>query len=435
MNFMNSSNHNQYFLNFFVILFFSLLPVSIILGNLAININIILIDLSLILYSVLFNDWKWTKTKLFKSLILIQIYLVFSSIYSIIFKFDHQYIYESLYRSLGFIKYVILVFSFSLIHKLKIKLDFIIKIWSIIVIITIFDVFFEKIFGHNIFGFISPNHNRIISFFKDEMVVGAFLLTFGLIVSTYFIDQKNPKIIYKILFNILIVLLPISIFISGERSNFIKAFIVFSILLTFIPKDKFFINKKKSILAVFFGLILLFNFNDDIRFKQTEFFSRILVSNNENSKDLFENIIYFTHYDVAWKIFKDNPLIGVGSKNFRWECHRKKYFVKDKKYSNMRCSTHPHQIHFDLLSEQGIIGYILILGILLNYTFKNLFNAYKNIEIFKFSISLYIVTYLLPLLPSGSMFSTFSGSSLWIMFSLLYYLHEEKKDENLSKNT
>ena len=101
----------------------------------------------------------------------------------------------------------------------------------------------------------------------------------------------------------------------------------------------------------------------------------------------------------------------------------------------MRCSTHPHQIHFDLLSEQGIIGYILILGILLNYTFKNLFNAYKNIEIFKFSISLYIVTYLLPLLPSGSMFSTFSGSSLWIMFSLLYYLHEEKKDENLSKNT
>ena len=142
MNFMNSSNHNQYFLNFFVILFFSLLPVSIILGNLAININIILIDLSLILYSVLFNDWKWTKTKLFKSLILIQIYLVFSSIYSIIFKFDHQYIYESLYRSLGFIKYVILVFSFSLIHKLKIKLDFIIKIWSIIVIITIFDVFF-----------------------------------------------------------------------------------------------------------------------------------------------------------------------------------------------------------------------------------------------------------------------------------------------------
>ena len=164
---------------------------------------------------------------------------------------------------------------------------------------------------------------------------------------------------------------------------------------------------------------------------------RVVVKNGltENSKDLFENIIYFTHYDVAWKIFKDNPLIGVGSKNFRWECHRKKYFVKDKKYSNMRCSTHPHQIHFDLLSEQGIIGYILILGILLNYTFKNLFNAYKNIEIFKFSISLYIVTYLLPLLPSGSMFSTFSGSSLWIMFSLLYYLHEEKKDENLSKNT
>ena len=434
MNFINSTNHNQFFLSFFVLLFFSFLPLSLILGNLAININIVLIDLSLILYSVLLNDWKWTKTKLFKSLILIQIYLIFSSVYSIIFKIDHQYVYEGLYRSVGFIKYVILVFSFSILDKLKIPLDFIIKIWSIIVVITIFDVFFEKIFGHNIFGFVSPDGSRIISFFKDEMVVGAFLLFFGITATTYFIDQKNPKKIYKIFFNILIVLLPAAILISGERSNFIKAFIIFSILLTFIPEEKFFINKKKSLLGIFFGLILLFSFNESIRFKQTEFFSRIITSKNENSKNLLENIRYFAHYDVAWSIFKDNPLIGIGSKNFRWECHNEKYFKVDLKFTKMRCSTHPHQIHFDLLSEQGIIGYILILGILLNYTFRKLFYAYKNIEIFKFSISLYIVTYLMPLLPSGSMFSTFSGSSLWIMLSLLYYLHEVKKDGNLSKN-
>ena len=166
MNFINSTNHNQFFLSFFVLLFFSFLPLSLILGNLAININIVLIDLSLILYSVLLDDWKWTKTKLFKSLILIQIYLIFSSVYSIIFKIDHQYVYEGLYRSVGFIKYVILVFSFSILDKLKIPLDFIIKIWSIIVVITIFDVFFEKIFGHNIFGFVSPDGSRIISFLK-----------------------------------------------------------------------------------------------------------------------------------------------------------------------------------------------------------------------------------------------------------------------------
>ena len=434
MNLINSSNHNQYFLNFIVFIFFSLLPVSLILGNLAININIICIDLSLILYSILFNDWKWAKSKLFKSLILIQIYLIFSSVYSIIFKFDHQYIYEGLYRSVGFFKYVILVFSFSLIDKLKMKFDFIIKIWSIITIVTILDVFYEKIFGHNIFGFISPDHTRIVSFFKDEMVVGAFLLLFGLITSVYFIDEKSKKKTYKILFNILIILLPISIFITGERSNSIRMFIILFTLFIFIPKEKFLIDKKKTVLALFLGIFLLFNFSESTKQKYTEFFERIVVSKNHNSQDLFENIIYFSHYDVAWRIFKDNPLIGIGSKNFRWECHKKEYFDVSKKYSMQRCSTHPHQIHFELLSEQGIIGYILILGILLNYTFRVLFRAYKNIEIFKFSVALYIVTYLLPLLPSGSMFSTFGGSNLWIMLSLLYYLHEIKKDGNLRKN-
>ena len=434
MNFINSSNHNQYFLNYIVFIFFSLLPVSLILGNLAININIICIDLSLILYSILFNDWKWTKSKLFKSLILIQIYLIFSSIYSIIFKFDHQYIYEGLYRSLGFFKYVILVFSFSLIDKLKMKFDFIIKIWSIIIIITILDVLFEKIFGHNTLGFISPDHTRIVSFFKDEMVVGAFLLLFGIIILTYFIDRKDKKKINKIFFNIFIILLPITIFITGERSNFIKLSIILFTLFIFIPKERFLIDKKKTVLALFLVIFLLFNFSENTKQKYTEFFERIVTSKNYNSQYLFENILYFSHYDVAWKIFKDNPLIGIGSKNFRWECHKKEYFDSNKKFSVQRCSTHPHQIHFELLSEQGIIGYILILGILLNYTFRALFRAYKNIEVFKFSVALYIVTYLLPLLPSGSMFSTFGGSNLWIMLSLLYYLHEVKKDGNLPKN-
>jgi len=342
--------------------------------------------------------------------------------------------YEGLYRSFGFSKYVILVFSFSLIEKLKIKLDFIIKIWSLIILITVFDVFFEKIFGHNVFGFISPDHTRIVSFFKNEMVVGAFLLLFGIIILTYFIDQKDKKKIYKIFFNIFIILLPITIFITGERSNFIKISIILFTLFIFIPREKFFINKKNTILALFIGMVLLFNFNENIKQKYTEFFGRIAVSKNQNSQDLFENIIYFSHYDVAWKIFKDNPLIGIGSRNFRWECHKWKYFNKNNKYSEQRCSTHPHQIHFELLSEQGIIGYILILGILLNYTLRVLVRSYKNIEIFKFSVALYIITYLLPLLPSGSMFSTFSGSNLWIMLSLLYYLHEVKKDGNLQKN-
>ena len=36
-----------------------------------------------------------------------------------------------------------------------------------------------------------------------------------------------------------------------------------------------------------------------------------------------------------------------------------KYFKENLKFTHQRCSTHPHQIHFELLSEQGLVGYFI----------------------------------------------------------------------------
>ena len=47
--------------------------------------------------------------------------------------------------------------------------------------IIIVDVFFEKIIGHNIFGNISPDHSRIVSFFDDELIVGGLIFCYGFI--------------------------------------------------------------------------------------------------------------------------------------------------------------------------------------------------------------------------------------------------------------
>ena len=40
--------------------------------------------------------------------------------------------------------------------------------------------FFEKFFGQNIIGNVSPDGTRVVSFFKDELVVGAFFILFWL---------------------------------------------------------------------------------------------------------------------------------------------------------------------------------------------------------------------------------------------------------------
>ena len=442
MNFTNYTNTNTNIQNFYkicIFVIFSLLPISFVLGNLAININIFLADLALILYSIKLNDWKWIKDKFFKLLIIIQLYLIIGSIYSIFFIVNYEFfdanhkhvVYDGLYRSLSFLKFILLVFSFSLIGKFKIKLDDLFKVWSLVIFIILFDVFFEKIFGYNIIGKISPDQSRIISFFGEEMIVGSYLLLFGFMISSYWIEKKNLKYIYKIFFNLLIVLIPFAIFVSGEKSNFIKSIIIFSALFYFIPINKLIIDKKKLIFILITALITLFYFNDYTRIKYTEVIKRTFILNDNEKISDFENIKYFYHYSVAWKIFKDNPILGVGNKNFRWDCHRPKYFSTEKKLSEQMCSTHPHQIHFELLSEQGIVGYIIIMGILLNFTIKLIINSYKKNQIFNFSLCLYIIAFLLPLLPGGGIFSTYSGSNFWLVIALLNYLNNNEKNRFL----
>ena len=118
--------------------------------------------------------------------------------------------------------------------------------------------------------------------------------------------------------------------------------------------------------------------------KQTEFLNRVLnVENPKSFSQRLENIKYFAHYDTAIEIFKDKKLNGIGNKNFRFQCHHKKYFKENLKFTNLRCSTHPHQIHFELLSEQGL-SRILYFFLFLFSIFKGkFFNDLKEKNILK----------------------------------------------------
>ena len=54
-----------------------------------------------------------------------------------------------------------------------------------------------------------------------------------------------------------------------------------------------------------------------------------------------------------------------------------KYFNSKIKYTHERCSNHPHQIHLEILSEQGIIGYLIIIFTIFHILF-NSFIVYKK---------------------------------------------------------
>jgi len=413
--------------NLAIISLFTFLPISFIIGNAAINLNILFIDLLFLFYCIKNNSWAWTKRRTFLILIIIYVYLITNSLYSYFFVIESES--DGLIRSLLFIKFILLVFSFSKLLENQVILKNVKKNWLIISSFIIFDIFYEKYFGHNLLGYVSPTGERIISFFKDEMVVGGYILCFGFTSVTYFLNKdidKNKNLFFLIIF----LIIPIAIFVTGERSNFIKSFFLFFTLIFFL-KDKKFILNYKYLIPIFLIIIsIFFYFSENTKNRYFLFFERIkIVEEDKNILNKFENIRYIAHFETALKIFKNYPINGIGNKNYRKECSKEIYFNENNKFSIQRCSTHPHQIHFEILSEQGLIGYLLIIYFIVGFLIRNVKIFIKSRNINHLNNLSYIFLFFLPLLPGAGIFSTFNGALFWVIFSLTYL---NVKNQNLN---
>ena len=77
--------------------------------------------------------------------------------------------------------------------------------------------------------------------------------------------------------------------------------------------------------------------------------------------------------------FKNNMLFGVGNKNYRVATCTEldKTNTLTNKYI---CTTHPHQIYIELLSEHGLFGTIFILFIFYKLFFSKLISKFNSIN-------------------------------------------------------
>ena len=399
-----------------IIVLFATLPIAIIIGNFFINFYLLCIFLMFVIDVFKTKNFTWFKDKNFIILLIFYLYICINSFIS---HYNYpEFGYDGLTRSLLFLKFLILFPAIPLLLNKKEILEKIFKFWLFLVFIIIIDIFFEKYNGSNLFGFKSQDDTRITSFFYDENVVGAFLFGFGFLTTIFFLQNEITKK-YIVILNITLILVLLSVLITGERSAFLKSSLLFLLIFLFIEKRKLFLKKfYLLIFTIFFSISLIFIF-PNVLLKQTEFFKRILnVENPDSFSKRLENIKYFAHYDTAIEIFKDKKINGIGNKNFRFECHNKKYFNANIKFTNQRCSTHPHQIHFELLSEQGLVGYFIFTLFLLSYFRKKFLNDFREKNIFKITINFYLIIFLVPILPSGSLFSTFNGFLFWFFLGL-----------------
>ena len=381
----------------------SLFPIFLIAGNLLINFFYISISILSILN---FNKNNFFKSNIFHLLIFFLIYLLINLLFSVNFLNS----YPRVIKFLLIILFTKEILDFN--NRGEFYFEKIIKFWTVLYFVITIDIIFELIFGYNTLGFRSYLDGRIASFFGDELVVGAFYHFFSLIVLSYFVKNQYPNLL---IVSLIIITISIS-FMIGERANFIKLF--FSVLLfSFLILE---INFVKKIALIFLTLLMvgtIFYFNDNLK---KRYYNQIsIIYSYEGIKKYFRESSYGAHQSTAFEIFKDNKLFGVGLKNFREESKKDIYENPNYKLTKGRDTTHPHQIHLELLSEIGLIGYFSFLILM----FFSIFISAKNYLIeknpYQLSALIYIISCLIPLIPSGSLFSTFFGGIFWFSYGLM----------------
>ena len=390
-------------INIFLI---SVLPLSMVTRSLAINILAILIAIIFLITLFKEKNYIFLHDKIFYSLCLFWL----SFIINLFFTTDLN---ASIPRAIGFGKFIILVFAikyYCLLQNSK-YIKFIFTIWFFTFLIISFDLLFEFIFGFNTLGYASQWPGRLSSFLNDELKIGYYYSAFILFSLTYiYYNHKNYLLTFLCTFIFIS-------FIIGERANFIKVLLIF-IIFYFIFDKKFLIRKIFFLLFICTVIIFVGFKVDGIKIRFWDQFLKPVI-NSFSVQKYISSTQYGAHYDTAIKIFYNYPLFGSGIKTFRNESSKDTYNSYNSYIDQKRWSTHPHQVHLEFLSETGIFGYLSFLifflytiGISIKY-----YVASKNL--YQLSAILFVSITLLPILPSGSFFTTYGATIFWINFAIM----------------
>ena len=383
------------------LIYFSIL--STLIGTFILNMTLAIFCITFLIFYVK-NKSKVEVILNFKIFYLLIIFLFINSILS-----DH--LLYSARSSLNLIKNVIFLIGCYLIFKLDEKiLNRFIKLVFLIFIFTSLDTILQYLTGKDIFGYPQSklHYGRLSGPFGDELIVGSFLSKISFISILYFlINFKNKYYdLFFLLFAILLVL------VTKERSASIMLILTSIIYIIFrIENFKFKIITLVLTLSLI-GSLLMFVPDTVKRFK--------FMYGSEKS---FFNTQWGAHFLTSYEIFKKNPLIGSGIRTFRYECNKDYLKNIDSKAVDFRCSTHPHNFYFEILSETGGVGILSFLFFLFLIFKKILSSFIGKFPDKKLCISLCLFFFFFwPIKTTGSIFA--SWNSYFYVLALIIIVYQ-----------
>jgi hypothetical protein len=321
----------------------------------------------------------------------------------------------SLKSSLFFIRIGI----FAILISFLIKQDeSILKYFYVFFFLTFFiltiDGYYQYFNKYNLLGFPVGTHDRVSSFFGDELILGSYLVRLMPLFIALFIVRESKKNSEKIGFSIILILTSVLIFISGERASMLFFLIGSIFLLIFLSKFK------KISFIIFLTIVSIISI---ILISDSKLNNRYIKSPIESmfGEDPKDKIVFFseTHDSLirtAWNMFLQKPILGHGPKMYRKKCNDPALMV-----GIAPCQPHPHNFYIQLLAETGFIGFSFLVGlfiffvfVILKHTKKYIFDGKIWLSDYKICLFVGLLITIWPITTNGNFFT----NHLMILYGL-----------------
>ena len=418
-------------------LLFATIPISFIAGNTAINANIVLLVIStFFLYGR--NPFKIKYYLLDKIIILFFLVTLFTGFFNNLYLYysdikDFPKDFTIIIKSLSYLRYfaLYLVIRFLIEKKILDFKYFFISCFVFSIFVSL-DIFYQLTFGKDIFGF-EASGRKLSGPFGDELIAGSYLQRFSLFsffLFPIFFNIETKKII-KFLIPLLFIVFFSAIIISGNRMPLILFILGISALLVFQKETRKYLPMFVLVFSLTF--LVIFKFNSTVRYNFINFYSQVdgIIKTSILKKSDNPYSDYSKQFNSFYDTWLMNKYIGGGIKSFRYYCHVRPNIDKNSKF---KCNMHPHNYYLEILTETGIIGFLIIASIFFITLYISFFKKYftdsklKNNHIITPFIFLFLIE-IFPIKSTGSFFTTSNATFIFLIIAVIIAL---ARKENLN---
>ncbi len=441
------SNRKISFEHIFIVLIFNLFLLGLVYGPVLVNF------FSFALFIVFLKKINLNKFTTLNDLDLTIKFQIIFCIYIILNSFFIFGETDLFYKSFFYFRFFLLAYVISHLLEFKNKtLNYVILSFLIFSVFLGIDIFYQYFTGYDFFGFeagmcsypngsnlIDPSYcERFSGFFGKELIAGNFLATYGIMFLFLFASKFNNLKYNSYIFLSSFIIIIFAIILSGERNSILALLIILVFNLIFNQKYR----KKLLLLISLFLVIFYFLFTNvnNVKHRYFEWPINYVKSMQSSGIKKLVNTTWGGHYITSYEIYLNNKIFGSGFKSFREECQKKEYNYQkiNEKYDlNLResgCSTHPHNLYFELLSELGLVGFTIFLIVLYLTIIQPFVRNFRIITkesdiIILLSI---ILTFIFPFKPTGSFSSSVFSTNMWFFIGFyLYFINQLKYQKKI----